>query len=671
MNPQSQYHREQIELLCAPYRKDGEKGYVIPEQIALLVDQHERAAAAIEEDDAEPNEADGHALRAEGLEMELQGSKATVATYQLQVVTLAGQLELASEANREWEAKALELNKRVEFQAEQIRQFKSGIVDARSTMGELSQVTASELNDLQARWQKTEDQRFAACEQVENLEGSLRVAVGDLGQALMANGKLESCCRHWKAVAVRGMRIMRNRLDRAEADLTLAENDRDSYADQLDHVRQNAAKLEAAGREACEALAGATHEPWERIDLAESTLHTTFARDIDIARESWCSSLVLAMTNELAAYRQAEHGEISSAVDPNSDTQAERCQGCGHERELWEGFNRTGNDHTGGGGRWLCGPCYVALEQKPSVPPPQDLNDRLAGGDEGIEAPPNSASDLLDATDERFERTEYQLPVDELLDQKAPGLDDRRVWGLQRSRWLSKRRPAQPAEPLPVVPRDCNTCANNEGDEAEEIYCEKCHPNFKGPKDSSFPNWSPNLGSAAQPTPEPPSATTEQVDSQRPLDGTGTDLLLRRGHKYLRNSSVTPPEAILFAGRSCDGKSEIPSSNPVTEPTSNIACQNMAKRLDTLTPERGTSSLARRVLDKIAKVAGLAPDEDLALRVLVKRPVHPAWEQCANCGEVVEAGTRLKSWGQLVCQGCSDEREAERLGNEKRREVDR
>jgi hypothetical protein len=651
MNPQSQWHREQIEILCAPYRKEGERGYVIPEHIASLVDQHERAAAAIEEDDAEPNEADSHALRAEGLEGELQGSKATIATYQLQVVTLAGQLELAREANREWEAKLREQVKWNELQAETIRGLRSGIVDVRSTVVEQSQVTAAELNDLQARWQKTEDQRFAACEQVENLEGSLRVAVGDLGRALLTNGKLESCCRHWKAVAVRGMRIMRNRLDRAEADLTLAENDRDSYADQLEHVRQRAARFEAAGRQACEALAGEAPgmpEAWQRVEQAEEALQTTFARHLDISQESWCSSLVLAMTNELDVYRQAERAEISNVtdlatsglVDPNSDTQALRCQECGKEKQEWEQFQQTGNAHTGGAARWVCRTCWnVLLERRRETPPPQDLNARLAA-DEPIEEPPESASDLLDATDERFERTEFQLPTVELSDaaHRTVVRECKTCWSMRskprdkthcfgcdvknggpKDGSLPNWHPVPPLtepEPLTVVPKSCSNCKYGEIENGEP--CDSCSGGAGG--DASPYRWRPDLGSTAQPTPEPPSKSTALTDSDRALLRTAAAGTANAAAKSGKSKPVTPPEAILSPGRSCDGKSEIPSSNPVTEPPSELACQNMAKRLDTLTPERGTSSLARRVLDKIAKAAGLAPDEDLALRVLVKRP---------------------------------------------------
>lgn len=115
---------------------------------------------------------------------------------------------------------------------------------------------------------------------------------------------------------------------------------------------------------------------------------------------------------------------------------------------------------------------------------------------------------------------------------------------------------------------------------------------------------------------QPPTCTREQSEALRATRGN------RRGHRARKSRESCRESSFLGGGtegRTCQTKSERQVNNPVTESLSEDACQKMASRLHSQSPERATSWWVDIVLDTTSRLLGLSRTQDLALRMLVKR----------------------------------------------------
>ena len=133
---------------------------------------------------------------------------AQLAGTQAQVQVLASQLELARESAAEWQATARGAERISEERRVRLDRLNEAVEGLTSSLAEQTTTMTDELDQIQARWQKTEDQRFAAVEQCVALETMVTQADRKLGAALRAAAAAEHQVGSLKdEIAQRDLRI--------------------------------------------------------------------------------------------------------------------------------------------------------------------------------------------------------------------------------------------------------------------------------------------------------------------------------------------------------------------------------------------------------------------------------------------------------------------------------
>jgi hypothetical protein len=595
----------------------------IDSQTAELFPQTADLLRRIEQESSEAD--NGWRLVGEMTEL-AQSTAAQLAGAQVHIVKLSHQLELARESASEWQTTARGAERISEERRIRLDRMGAAVEDLTSSLAAQSEVTTSELNEIQARWQKTEDQRFAAVEQCMALEQ--RCSWLNRANDELVSEQARLCTS----------------VEQLEAELAKLET---TYTE----LENQHWKASCAGRDAIEALAIENFdEPTLSLQLktVEEHLLGGFGDDLrarfgEIPASHWLSSRAADLEEELSQYQQAEHEALCESR-PLSEDLAERLSMHPHgdsgqaDCAVCRAF--ASRPEPSPEAVVTCGTCaqaFTSAEVEPCASCCDPKNQRPGNGYPNWK--PEESSEAAEAIDLlNTNRTSSQL-VDAVHDQKTEGTKSLRElgWDVQMTpegpvartddlddaeEEESAEPPAKRSEDGPVhcIDQECVKghlhggphsdgvrlwLRQHEENDRPQIGTNSVRETFRIAEELGLLDRRPNTCSSEHP---------------RALDKLGRVLSRRSRGKSLKSSSRMHSESGGTEGRTCDGKSEIGLSKPVTRDALETSCQNMANRLESGAPGRAFSPWLDKVLDKVSSVVGLDRTQDLALRMLVKRP---------------------------------------------------